>query len=94
MDTQVRDNRERHRFEREIHSEVYAAAYYEIKNENFVFFHVEVPEFEGQGIGAALVRGVFDILRERGNRAIIKCSFMENFLQAHPEYHDVVMVTT
>jgi predicted GNAT family acetyltransferase len=90
MDTQVRDNREQDRFEREIHSGVWAAAYYEIKNENFVFFHVEVPEFEGQGIGAALVQGVFDILRERGKRAIIKCSFMENFLQAHPEYHDVV----
>ncbi|AYG70078.1 MULTISPECIES: GNAT family N-acetyltransferase [unclassified Rhizobium] len=94
MDSQVRNNSEQHRFERQIHNGMWAAAYYEIKNENFVFFHVEVPEFEGQGIGAALVQGVFDILREQGRRAIIRCSFMENFLLAHPEYRDVVAVTS
>jgi hypothetical protein len=42
-------------------------------------FDVEVPEFERQGIGAALVQGVFNILREQHKKAVIKCPFMQNF---------------
>ncbi|WP_443216162.1 N-acetyltransferase [Rhizobium sp. CF122] len=41
-------------------------------------------------MGAALVKGVFDNLRERGQKAVIRCSFMQNFLQTHPEFNDVV----
>ncbi|MEK1887259.1 MAG: GNAT family N-acetyltransferase [Phyllobacterium sp.] len=90
MDAEVRDNQEKHRFERQIHDGSWAAAYYRLEDGKLVFFHVEVPEFSSQGIGAALVQGVFDILRERGEKAVIKCSFMESFLQTHPEYQDVV----
>ena len=90
MDSQVRDNTEAQRFERQIHDGMWAAAYYRLENGKFVFYDVEVPEFASQGIGAALVQGVFNILRARGKKAVIKCSFMQSFLQAHPEYHDVV----
>jgi predicted GNAT family acetyltransferase len=90
MDSKVRDNPEMHRFERQIHAGMLAAAYYEVEGERLVFVHVEVPEFEGQGIGAALIKGVFDNLRERGQKAVIRCSFMQNFLQTHPEFNDVV----
>jgi predicted GNAT family acetyltransferase len=90
MDSQVRDNTEKHRFERQIHDGSLAAAYYRLENGRYVFFDVEVPEFASQGIGAALVQGVFNTLRERGEKAVIKCSFMQKFLQSHPEYNDVV----
>jgi len=90
MDSQIRHNAEKHRFERQIHDGMLAAAYYRLENGKFVFFDVEVPEFSGQGIGAALVQGVFNTLRAQGKRAVIKCSFMQNFLQTHPEYLDVV----
>ncbi|WP_457588561.1 GNAT family N-acetyltransferase [Ensifer canadensis] len=90
MDSIVRDNPEMRRFERQIHTGALAAAYYEVEGERLVFVHVEVPEFEGLGIGTALVRGVFDSLRERGDKAVIRCQFMLDFLQAHPEYSDVV----
>lgn len=90
MDSQVRDNAEKHRFERQIHDGSWAAAYYRVENGKLVFFDVEVPEFASQGIGTALVQGVFNILRARGNKAVIKCSFMQSFLQTHPEYYDVV----
>ena len=90
MDAQVRDNREKHRFERQIHDGMWAAAYYRLEDEQFVFFKVEVPEFASQGIGAALIEGVFDILREQGKKAVIRCSFMHSFLQTHPEYNDLV----
>jgi predicted GNAT family acetyltransferase len=90
MDSQVRDNPEKHRFERQIHDGSWAAAYYRLENGKLVFYHVEVPEFSSQGIGAALVEGVFNILREERKKAVIKCSFMQSFLQTHPQYHDVV----
>lgn len=90
MDSIVRDNSEMRRFERQIHTGSMAAAYYEIDGDRLVFVHVEVPEFEGQGIGAALITGVFETLRERRQKAVIKCSFMENFLKVHPEYNDIV----
>ncbi|MBB3399414.1 MULTISPECIES: hypothetical protein [unclassified Rhizobium] len=50
MDSKVRDNPEMHRFERQIHAGVLAAAYYEVDGERPVFVHVEVPEFEGRAL--------------------------------------------
>jgi hypothetical protein len=43
MDSQVRDNTEKHRFERQIHDGMWAAAYYQLENGKYVFFDVEVP---------------------------------------------------
>jgi uncharacterized protein (DUF1810 family)/predicted GNAT family acetyltransferase len=92
MDTYIRENREKRRFERRIDNTRLAAAYYRIENGVYVFMHTDVPSvFSGQGIGAALVRGVFGILRSTGQKAILKCSFMKSFVEANPKYADVVI---
>ena len=56
-----------------------------------VFFHVEVPgAWPELGIATALARGTFELLRKSGRKAILKCSFLVHFINAHPEYADIV----
>lgn len=91
IDAKVRENLEQHRFERSIHDDAIAAAYYRDENGRLAFTHTEVPsEFNGQGIATDLARGTFELLRQSGRKAILICPFMVQFANAHPEYADVV----
>lgn len=88
----VEDNPAERRFELAIEgSHEIAAAYYRLQGERLIFTHTIVPErFSGQGIGSALARGVFGLLRASGRRAVLRCPFMAAFYARHPEYSDVV----
>lgn len=56
-----------------------------------VLIHTEVPEeFAGQGVGSRLARGVFELLRASGRKAVVRCEFLRGWLAKHPEYEDVV----
>jgi uncharacterized protein len=91
MDSQVRDNIVQHRFELPIDGEAMAVAYYTIEDGRVVLTHTEVPtEFSGQGIASRLARGIFELLRGSGRKAILKCPFMGEYFARHPEYADVV----
>lgn len=48
------------------------------------------PEFRGQGIASRLLSGVLDTLRAEGKKAILFCPFAADFVEAHPEYADVI----
>ena len=43
-----------------------------------------------QGLGAVLVRGALDDVRERGLRVVPTCSFVAAFIHTHPEYADLL----
>lgn len=89
---EVKENSAEHRFERPIHDTAIAAAYYRTSDGNLVFIHTEVPtEFSGQGIATELARGTFELLRQSGRKAVLKCPFMVHFYSTHPEYGDVVV---
>jgi predicted GNAT family acetyltransferase len=91
MDATVRENVEEHRFELPIADGVFAAAYYRIDNGKVVLIHTEVPsEFSGQGYASRLAAGTFELLRETGRKAVLRCSFMVRYFAKHPEYADVV----
>ena len=93
MASDVVENPERHRFELAIEgSEEIAAAYYRVDdNGHLILTHTEVPfEFSGQGIGSRLARGVFDMIRASGRKAVLRCPFMAAFYARHPEYSDIV----
>ena len=45
----------------------------------------------GQGIGSALVRSVLEDVRRRGLKVVPNCTFVQKYLQRHPEYQDNVM---
>jgi predicted GNAT family acetyltransferase len=91
MHTEVRENPEHRRFELPIEGDAIAAAYYRLADGRLVFIHTEVPsEFSGMGIATELARGTFELLRESGRKAILRCPFMVHFFAKHPEYADIV----
>jgi predicted GNAT family acetyltransferase len=49
-----------------------------------------LPEFRGKGIAARLIGGVLDQLRMQGKTATVTCPFTAAFVNAHPEYADVL----
>ncbi|MFC3499775.1 GNAT family N-acetyltransferase [Micromonospora krabiensis] len=49
-----------------------------------------LPEFRGKGVGARLIGGVLDELRMQGKTATVTCPFATAFVNAHPEWADVL----
>ncbi|WBB67672.1 GNAT family N-acetyltransferase [Micromonospora sp. WMMD812] len=49
-----------------------------------------LPEFRGKGVAARLIGGVLDELRTQGRTATVTCPFATTFVNAHPEYADVL----
>ena len=91
--SRVIENTAAHRFELPIDGSDgdIAAAYYRAENDRVILIHTEVPhQFTGQGIGSQLARGVFDAIRARGGKIVLRCSFMGGYYARHPEYSDIV----
>jgi predicted GNAT family acetyltransferase len=64
---------------------------YRRDGERLVLVHTEVPEqFAGQGVGSKLAKGVFELLRASGRKAVVRCEFLKGWLAKHPDYNDVV----
>lgn len=84
----VRDNKQGRRFELPLEGGQTAFIAYEEAGEGvLVLTHTEVPaDFEGKGVGARLVKGAFDILRERNVKMAPACPFISTYLRRHPEY--------
>lgn len=88
----VVDNPAHHRFEIALDDDAVAAAYYRRDAEgHLVLTHTEVPsEYGGRGIASILAQGLFDQARERGEKLVLKCSFMAAWYARHTGYGDVV----
>ncbi|MDT0328522.1 GNAT family N-acetyltransferase [Nocardiopsis lambiniae] len=72
-------------------SEVAGVAQYIRTDELVAFVHTEVaPEYEGRGVGSALVRTALDETRAAGLRALPTCPFFAAWISRHPEYQDLV----
>lgn len=90
MTSQVHDNPAKSRFELAVDGHV-AFINYRQMPAKLVLVHTEVPkELGGRGIGSALAKGAFALLRARGLKAEIHCEFLQGYLQKHPDYADVV----
>ncbi|MGC4789973.1 GNAT family N-acetyltransferase [Micromonospora sp. DT178] len=91
MSTLVEDNPAKHRFEILVDDALAGFTAYLPRGEVLVFTHTEVdPRFQNMGVGAALVRGTLDQLRERGTTLVPRCPFVAAFIRRHPEYADLV----
>ncbi len=54
--------------------------------------HTIVPDaLAGHGVGSRLAKFVLDDARSRGEKVIVRCSFITAFLKKHPEYADLVL---
>jgi len=88
----VVDNESAHRFEaRTPDGTVVGVVTYLPRADHLVLVHTEVQqEYDGQGIGSALVRQVLDRVRAAGQHIVPQCPFIASYLRRHPEYSDLV----
>ena len=64
---------------------------YRRDGERLVLVHTEVPsQLAGQGVGSRLAKGVFELLRASGRKAVVRCEFLKGWIAKHPEYDYVV----
>ena len=88
---EVHDNRERSRYELLVDGEVAAFVQYTIRGGRLLLVHTEVDEARaGKGLASELIAGVLDDVRVRGIPMVPICSFVDKFIQRHPEYDDLV----
>lgn len=92
MDIDVTDAPDQHRFEaRTDDGNVAGFAAYRIDGGQLVFTHTKVDDaYEGKGVGSQLVRGALDHLRDRETSARSECSFINSWVEQHPEYQSLV----
>jgi hypothetical protein len=86
----VVDNTARGRFEYEVEGRT-AFINYRRAGNVLSLTHAEVPpELEGRGIGSFMVRGTLDLIRERGEKVIPVCSFVDAFIRRNADYQDLL----
>jgi hypothetical protein len=93
MHVLVQDNPARRRFEVLVDGRPGGYAAYQVRDGAVVMTHTEVdPVHRGQGVGQQLARETLDQLRDRGERVVPQCPFFARYVEAHPEYADLVTV--
>lgn len=88
----VTDHPDELRYEIEVDGEVAGFINYRRDDGVIELVHTDVaPKWEGQGVGAALVKGALDDLRSRGLKVRPYCPFVAKYIHRHPEYQDLVV---
>ena len=91
MELRVADNPSLERYEVFADGTLAGFTQYRIRPELIAFVHTEVgDEWEGQGVGSALVRGALDDARARSLAVLPFCPFVNAWIERHPEYGDLV----
>ena len=82
---------ERDRYTLVVDGDVLAVAEYRDDGDRVVMHHTYTePQHRGRGYAAQLVEGALDDLRARGRTIVPTCWFVAEFVDAHPEYRDLV----
>jgi uncharacterized protein len=90
LPNEVRDNKDRHRFELAVDGRI-AFSQYKLAPGTITFLHTEVPkELEGHGIGSRLVRGELEAARVQGLKVVAKCPFVAAYIKKHAEFQDLL----
>ena len=91
-ENRVRHNKQTQQFEMALEEGKTAFIQYEEESEGILALaHTEVPEeYEGQGIGSALLKGAFQILQAENLKIVPTCPFVAAYLRRHPEYQSLV----
>jgi predicted GNAT family acetyltransferase len=89
--TQVRDNRERQRFELPVDGQVVFADYRRQPG-RVVITHVEAPPaLRGTGAAGRLMQGVMDLVRGEQVKVLPLCSYARAWILRHPEHKDLAI---
>ncbi|MBW4051101.1 MAG: N-acetyltransferase [Proteobacteria bacterium] len=88
--TEVRDDAARQRYELQA-GDACAFIDYRRAGRMVTMTHAEVPSaLRGRGIGSVLVAGALELVRERGEKVVPLCPFIEYYMRRHPDVHDLL----
>lgn len=86
----VVDNKEKSRFEAEIDGHE-AFIEYTVHPNALTLTHTEVDKaLSGRGVASELTESVLLQLELRGLKVIPECSFVEKYIEKHPEWESIV----
>jgi predicted GNAT family acetyltransferase len=87
----VADNAERERYEIRAGGRLAGFLRYQVRDEAIELVHTEInDEFEGRGLGSRLISFALDDARERGLAVLPFCPFVNDYLQRHRSYVELV----
>jgi predicted GNAT family acetyltransferase len=91
MSVTVTDVPELNRYEARVDGDLAGFAAYQRKGDLVVFTHTEVDaEHQGQGVAGTIAHEVLDDVRRRGLHALLRCPFLSEWANHHPEYDDLL----
>jgi predicted GNAT family acetyltransferase len=91
MTTEVTDNPSSSRFELTIDDELVGYMEYQVDDGEYTIPHTQIlPKFRHRGLGATLVVGSLETIRDRQGRVLPYCSFVPKVMRAHPELAELV----
>lgn len=81
----------RHRYELTLGGEVAAMIQYHEKGGEIELEHTEVdPRYEGRGLAGKIAQFAFDDVKARQLKAVVTCTYLQRWLQKHPDYAGLV----
>jgi quinol monooxygenase YgiN/predicted GNAT family acetyltransferase len=90
-DLVVRDNPESQTYDAMVGDEIAGTMLYEHEGPRLVLTHTAVQSrFQHQGIATALIAAALDDIRAKGQKITILCPLVNHFIDAHPQYADLV----
>jgi predicted GNAT family acetyltransferase len=91
MDIEVTDNAVASRYEISVDGALVGFADYRMSDGRVVFPHTVItPSMRERGLAAILVRHALDAAREAGRVVVPACWYVEQFVDEHPEYEDLL----
>ncbi len=89
-DVQISHDEQAKRFETTIEGQTGYISYQD-KGDTLVYDHTIVPQaLGGRGVGSALVKHALNYAREQDKKVVPQCSFVEAYINKHPEYQDLL----
>ncbi len=89
--TEVRDDKDKLRYEILLDGTVVGFIQYTMRDGRLVFVHTEVqPVRQRKGLASELVQRALDDVRRRDLRMVPECPFVEHYIATHPDYDDLV----
>jgi quinol monooxygenase YgiN/predicted GNAT family acetyltransferase len=87
----VRDNPESQTYDALVGDEIAGTMLYEHEGPRLVLTHTAVQNrFQHQGIATALIAAALDDIRTKGQKVTILCPLVNHFIDAHPQYADLI----
>ncbi|MGQ0830092.1 MAG: GNAT family N-acetyltransferase [Microthrixaceae bacterium] len=90
METHVRHDEDRSRYELVLDGEVVGVAEYYLNGDVLVFPYTQIEvAHRGNGLGAILVRAAMDDVRTTGRQVVPICWYVRDFLDTNADYADL-----